>query len=71
MLRDPPVSHPSVHPLHMAGDNFPECKSDHVTPPLNIPLLLPQGLEDNSIVKSLHDLALPISLASLRLITFL
>lgn len=50
MLRDPPVSRPSVHPLHMAGDNFPEYKSDHVTPPLNIPPLLPQGLEDNVLL---------------------
>lgn len=44
---EPPISPPSIHPLHLAKDNFAKHKSDHVTPLLNKPLLLPQRLKDN------------------------
>lgn len=42
-----PISPPSIHPLHLAKDNFAKHKSHHVTPLLNKPLLLPQRLKDN------------------------
>lgn len=70
MLRQPPISPFSIHPLQLVEDNIPKHKSDHATP-LNKPLLLPQRLYRKcSTLKSLYNLALPICLA-LDLITFL
>ena len=42
MLKEPPIFPPSIHPLHMAGDNYSKHEFNHVTPPFNKPLLLPQ-----------------------------
>lgn len=47
MLRQPPVSHPPIYPLHLADDTIPKHISDHVAPPFNRPLLFPQRLKDN------------------------
>ena len=51
MLKEPPIFPPSVHPLHMAGDNYSKHEFDHVTPPFNKPPLLPQGLQDNALLR--------------------
>lgn len=50
MLKEPPIFPPSIHPLHMAGDNYSKHEFDHVTPPFNKPPLLPQGLQDNALL---------------------
>lgn len=70
MLRQPPISLLSTHPLHLVEDNIPKHKSDHATQ-LNKSLLLPpKTYRKCSALKSLYNLALPICL-TFDLITFL